>query len=80
LSLTYNDPEYVANRAAVLARDPYCEGYPLGIHGREKVPTTTADHIVAVIDGGTHALDNLRGLCGPCNSRKGVDARPRHWR
>lgn len=30
------------------------------------------DHIVAVARGGSDALDNLRVLCRPCNSRKGT--------
>ena len=77
----YNDPEYLANREVVLTRDQVCEGYPLGIHGDTRVDTTSVDHIVPIVEGGTHKLGNLRGLCGPCNSRKGADERQsRSWR
>lgn len=32
----------------------------------------TLDHIWPLLLGGTHDDANLRALCGPCNSRKGV--------
>jgi 5-methylcytosine-specific restriction endonuclease McrA len=80
MTIAYNDPEYLANRATVLASAPLCEGYPKGIHGRERVRATTADHRVPLSQGGTHAIENLDPMCGSCNSRKGVDERPRNWR
>lgn len=54
----------------VFARDnhacvnPYCDGLN---------PCLTADHIVAVVNGGSDELSNLQTLCGTCNSRKGSD-------
>jgi hypothetical protein len=30
----------------------------------------TIDHVVPVLLGGTHTVDNVQPLCGPCNSRK----------
>lgn len=32
----------------------------------------SVDHIFPIILGGTHAPENLRILCGSCNSRKGA--------
>lgn len=32
----------------------------------------TVDHEVAIVNGGTNDLSNLRTLCRPCNSRKGA--------
>lgn len=78
---TYNDPEYLRNRSFVLARDLWCEGYPVGIHGNTRVRTTTADHIKPLSQGGTHALDNLEAMCASCNSSKGAEERvSRPWR
>jgi hypothetical protein len=69
----YDDPLYQRNRTVVLRQEPWCPGYPAGIHGTKRVRTTTADHRIPVVEGGTHDRANLRGLCGPCNSRKGAD-------
>lgn len=69
----YDDPLYLRNRAIVLARQPFCPGWPKGVHGEAHVRTTTADHRKPLIEGGTHELANLEALCGPCNSRKGAD-------
>lgn len=68
-------------RVFVLRRDPYCVGYPLGTHGAVRVCTTSVDHVRPRSLGGTHALDNLRGLCGSCNSRKAMSEEgARTWR
>jgi hypothetical protein len=32
----------------------------------------TIDHILAIVHGGTNAIENLRCLCRSCNSRKGA--------
>ncbi|MGH9169101.1 MAG: HNH endonuclease, partial [Acidimicrobiia bacterium] len=35
-------------------------------------PATTADHVVPVSRGGSHALSNLVPACGPCNTARGA--------
>ncbi|WP_082502913.1 HNH endonuclease [Nocardioides sp. Leaf307] len=55
---------YKKNRLTVLARDNYCCVYC----GRE---ATTADHVVAVANGGTDDVSNLVACCITCNSSKG---------
>jgi 5-methylcytosine-specific restriction endonuclease McrA len=32
--------------------------------------TLTADHVIPLSEGGTHAVDNIQPLCRECNSRK----------
>src|SRR4051794_1485865 len=59
--------DYERNRKVILAGRPLCV---LRIRGGG-APATTADHIVPVAEGGTHALSNLQPACHPCNSAKG---------
>ena len=47
----------------ILARDPVCKDCG-------SAPSTEADHIVALEDGGTWEMTNGQGLCKPCHSRK----------
>jgi len=63
----YETPEWKANRAFVLARDPWCtwgtlprDRQPAYTCGR---PSTTAAHIVPRAEGGSDEVENLRGLC-----------------
>lgn len=63
--------DYDRNRAIVLAGDPKCTYCP--------APATTADHVIAVVKGGTNALDNLVPACGPCNASK-QDRDAADWR
>lgn len=65
--------EWRRQRDQVLAEEPFCPGYPRDRHGAELVRTTSVDHIVPLVEGGTSDRANLRGLCGACNSRKGAD-------
>lgn len=37
--------------------------------GKDNVKLTV-DHVVPILLGGTHTVDNVQPLCGPCNSRK----------
>jgi hypothetical protein len=37
--------------------------------GKENVKLTI-DHVLPISMGGTHTVDNVQPLCGPCNSRK----------
>ena len=60
----YHDPMYRANRRLLLEDEPLC-------HWCQLRPATSADHVLAVADGGTNDLDNMVAACGPCNSRRG---------
>lgn len=57
------DAEYARNRKAILTGDPPC-------HWCARPGADTADHLVAVVNGGTNALSNLIPACGPCNFRR----------
>jgi 5-methylcytosine-specific restriction endonuclease McrA len=35
-------------------------------------PVITADHIVAIANGGPNTIENIQPLCYRCNSRKGT--------
>lgn len=60
------DKRWQKLRLLILNRDPLCQ-----ICG--KAPATEVDHIVAMAKGGSRDdEDNLRGVCRPCHSRKGV--------
>ena len=48
----------------VRARDPICT-----MQGCER-PSEHADHIIPKSRGGQDTMENLRGLCKPCHSRK----------
>jgi hypothetical protein len=71
---------YDALRPLVLEAEPFCVGYPVGIHDGERVRTTEVDHIKPVSAGGQSTRENTRGLCRSCNRRKGADERRRWWR
>jgi 5-methylcytosine-specific restriction endonuclease McrA len=64
-SATYNDPLYIRNRAQILEGNPMCVWC-----GRQ--PATTADHVLAVAQGGTNDLENLVPACEPCNRLRGA--------
>jgi len=50
-------------KRAILQRDPWC------VHCGER-PSTQADHIKPVAEGGDHSLSNGQGLCEPCHAAK----------
>ena len=58
-------------RKMVLARDPLCKD-PIGVHMKhdEVVASNEVDHIIPLSQGGINEMDNLRGLCRSCHSRK----------
>jgi 5-methylcytosine-specific restriction endonuclease McrA len=62
-------------RRRVLTEEGYCVGYPLGVHGKVLVPTTTLDHITPLVQGGRTTRANSAALCLSCNSRKGTTER-----
>lgn len=57
-------PEYRRNREAAKRRD---SGRCVLCGSRNEVQV---DHVIPVTKGGTHALSNLRCLCGNCHRRK----------
>lgn len=61
----YNDTTYKKNRAIILAGSPDCAlcGGP---------NANSADHIIPLMHGGDHSLDNLRPAHVRCNSIKGA--------
>lgn len=61
------DPEYRANRPAVLQRD----GYRCQIEGPNCTRAATeVDHIRNYKSGGGHHMSNLQAVCGPCHRAK----------
>ncbi len=66
--VAYLDPAYKANRLKVLALEPVCHWRFEGCTGK----STTADHLLAVSQGGGNELSNLVGSCMPCNRRRGI--------
>jgi 5-methylcytosine-specific restriction endonuclease McrA len=69
VSAGHDDRAYRRQRSAVIAeaagrceiRGPHCSTI-----------ATTVDHVVALIDGGTHDRANLRAACAACNSAGGA--------
>ncbi|MEU6641249.1 HNH endonuclease signature motif containing protein [Saccharomonospora sp. NPDC046836] len=59
-----------AVRARILKRDPICRA--CGVR-----PSTIADHIVPVAEGGTDDETNGQGLCSPCHDPKSAAERAR---
>jgi 5-methylcytosine-specific restriction endonuclease McrA len=78
--VTPYDSKHRALRDQVLVEEPFCVGYPIGIHDGEPTRTTQLDHKKPLIEGGPTSRENAGGLCGPCNGRKGRDERRRTWR
>lgn len=72
--------DHRALREVVLLEEPFCIGYPIGIHDGAPVRTTQMDHKKPLVAGGTTTRANAGGLCGSCNARKGRDERTRSWR
>lgn len=60
-------PEYQRNRRALLRSSRVCR--KCGHRGSRDNPLS-ADHIIARVKGGTHALSNLQVLCLNCNRSK----------
>ena len=59
-------------RRRILRRDPTCR-----CHGCTACttagctrPSTEADHVIEVADGGSHHETNGQGICHPCHQRK----------
>lgn len=59
-----------AMRAAIAPLIFARDGYRCLLCGASR--PLTVDHHVAIVNGGTNDLTNLRTLCRPCNSRKGA--------
>lgn len=61
-----------AARRAILARDRRCRcsGCRRCASSGCRRPSTTADHITPVAEGGSDGVDNGQGLCSPCHDTK----------
>ena len=61
-----------AARRRILDRDPICRCTGCDTCGRTGCtrPSTQADHVVAITDGGSQHESNGQGLCKPCHDRK----------
>lgn len=61
-----------AVRRRILQRDPICRctGCPACRPAPCTRPSTEADHVIEVADGGSHDEANGQGLCQPCHQRK----------
>lgn len=57
-------------RRAILARDPICQACGTA-------PSTDADHIVPVAEGGSEHITNGQGLCAECHQVKSDAERQR---
>lgn len=67
-------------RKELLARSPWCVGFPRGVHGKERVRATVMDHRESLRRGGRTEWGNVDPMCARCNGRKAVvveGARPR---
>lgn len=63
----YKDPQYAKNRQHRFERaHGKCEGCGITLQPAE----WECDHLVALRDGGTNDITNLRVLCKPCHQRK----------
>lgn len=62
----YAGAEWRALRYAVLLRDPICK-----LCGQAR--STQADHIIPRSQGGPDTMENLRGSCHACHSRRTSD-------
>jgi 5-methylcytosine-specific restriction endonuclease McrA len=64
MSKQHKHPEYLKNRGVVLREQPICTVC-------NKAQSTQVDHITPLDAGGGHELENLRGICAPCNNKLG---------
>lgn len=74
-SAAYSDPEYKRNRKLLIsehvARHGWvCPGAADLNHEAHPCTDLTADHIVQVVHGGGHGMDNLRVLCASMNKAR----------
>ncbi|HUD90051.1 HNH endonuclease signature motif containing protein [Sphingobium sp.] len=64
-------------RAIVLQEEPLCRP----CHARGRVtPSTIADHITPLSEGGTGERDNYQGICKPCHDDKTAEEAARAQR
>lgn len=47
-------------------------GVPIFLNTPGSPDRATVDHVIAVVDGGLHTMENCQAACHCCNSKKGV--------
>jgi len=70
------DSQWEAIRVVVLREEPFCR---LCLAAGRHTASEHVDHVKPLRSGGTHARDNLRGLCATCHNRRTATEQSPGW-